>query len=134
MVRLSKATTTPLAIVLAAMAVVAQVVKTTPRSAVGQEQLGLVIPMRDGVRLAADLFLPNPSGRWPTVLIRTPYNRKTRFNAGYRYFVGRGYAVLVQDVRGRFASEGVFGSIAQEGPDGDDTIHWISTQPWSDGN
>ncbi len=113
---------------------VAQVVKTTPQSAVGQEQLGLVIPMRDGVRLAADLFLPKPGGKWPTVLIRTPYNRKTPSNASYRYFVRRGYAVLIQDVRGRFASEGAFGSIVQEGPDGSDTIGWIAAQPWSDGS
>ncbi|MFL6416435.1 MAG: CocE/NonD family hydrolase [Bryobacteraceae bacterium] len=116
------------------MGAVAQVVKTTPQGAIGQEQLGLVIPMRDGVRLAADLFLPTPNGRWPTVLIRTPYNRKTPANAGYRYFARRGYAVVIQDVRGRFASEGIFGSIAQEGPDGDDTISWISSQAWSDGS
>src|SRR4051812_5582861 len=129
-----KATILPLAIFLAAVGVVAQVVKTTPQSTVGQEQLGLVIPMRDRVRLAADLFLPKPAGRWPTVLIRTPYNRKARSNANYRFFVRRGYAVLVQDVRGRYASEGVFGSISQEGPDGNDTIRWIATQPWSDGS
>src|SRR5947209_11174208 len=107
MLRFFKLATVPLAIFLAAVGVVAQVVKTTPQSAIGQEQLGLVIPMRDGVRLAADLFLPKPTGRWPTVLVRTPYNRKSNSNVSYRYFVRRGYAVFVQDVRGRFASEGV---------------------------
>ncbi len=134
MVRTPKITIVPVAIGLTAMAMLAQVVRTTPQSAVGQEQLGVVIPMRDGVRLAADLFLPKSTGRWPTVLVRTPYNRKSTSNIGYRYFVRRGYAVVVQDVRGRFASEGGFGSMAQEGPDGNDTIGWISSQPWSDGS
>ncbi len=123
----------PLTIFVTALCAAGQVVKNTPQSAIGQQQLGLLIPMRDGARLAADLFLPASTGRWPTVLVRTPYSRKTPSNAGYRYFVRRGYAVLVQDVRGRFASEGAFGPISQEGPDGNDTIHWISSQPWSDG-
>ncbi len=134
MLGFSKVAIVPLAIILSGIGVVAQVIKTAPQSAVGQEQLGLVVPMRDGVRLAADLFLPKPGGKWPTVLVRTPYNRKSPPNASYRYFVRRGYAVVIQDVRGRFASEGVFGSMVQEGPDGNDTIRWISSQPWSDGS
>lgn len=112
----------------------AQVVTMSPQSSIGEERLGLVIPMRDGVRLAADLFLPKAATRSPTVLIRTPYNRKAASNTSYRYFARDGYAVIVEDVRGRFASEGSFGSIVQEGPDGNDTIRWIAQQPWSDGN
>jgi uncharacterized protein len=131
MLRLSRVF--PVTIVVTGLCLAAQVVKTTPQAVSGQEQLGLLIRMRDSVRLAADLFLPAPAGRWPTVLVRTPYSRKTPSTAGYRYFVRRGYAVLIQDVRGRFASEGVFGPISQEGPDGNDTIRWISNQPWSDG-
>src|SRR5436309_2584019 len=103
----------------------AQTVARNPRSSPEEEQLGIVIPMRDGVRLAADVFLPGDRGKWPTILVRTPYNRKSPTNASYRYFTTRGYAVVVQDVRGRHASQGAFGSIAQEGPDGDDTIDWI---------
>ena len=95
------------------------------------EQLGRMIPMRDGVRLAADVFLPRSSGRWPTVLFRTPYGRKGPSSKSYRGFLQRGYAVVIEDTRGRYGSQGVFGTIQQEGPDGSDTIDWIAEQPWS---
>ena len=106
---------------------------SSPASVSASEQLGLAIPMRDSVRLAADVFLPDKAGRWPSILIRTPYNRKARSSASYRYFARHGFAVVIQDVRGRYASQGVFGSTAQEGPDGNDTLNWIAAQPWSDG-
>ena len=97
------------------------------------ENDNLSIPMRDGVKLAADVFLPGGPGRWPAILIRTPYNRRSAGTRGYRAFALQGYAVVVQDVRGRYGSAGRFGSIAQEGPDGSDTINWIARQPWSNG-
>ena len=112
---------------------IAQVVARNPQSPDYQEQLGLAIPMRDGVRLAADLFLPHGGGRRSTVLVRTPYNRKTPVMIGYRFFTRRGYAVLIEDVRGRYASQGAFGTTAQEGPDGSDTVNWIAEQSWSNG-
>ncbi len=112
---------------------VSQVLRVDPHSPAGIEQLGVAVPMRDGIRLAADLFLPGRNGRWPAVLVRTPYSRKHPSNSSYRFFVARGYAVVIEDVRGRYASQGVFNNIAQEGPDGSDTINWISVQPWSDG-
>src|SRR4051795_11787838 len=117
----------------ATFALAGQVVRNNPHSMIEQELLGVEVPMRDGVRLAADVSLPGVSGRWPTILVRTPYNRKSPPNASYRYFVRHGYAVVVQDVRGRHASQGAFGSISQEGPDGNDTVNWIAAQPWSDG-
>ena len=91
--------------------------------------------MRDGVRLAADIFLPRgkSDNRWPTVLIRTPYNRKSSNMAAYRFFAENGFAVVIEDVRGRYASQGKFGAISQEGPDGNDTINWVAEQPWSNG-
>jgi putative CocE/NonD family hydrolase len=110
----------------------AQVVKQAPDSDVIQ-QLGLVVSMRDGVRLAADVYLPRASGRWGTVLIRTPYNRKSGALSTYQFFTRRGYAVMMEDVRGRYASQGVFGPTEQEGPDSNDTINWIAEQPWSNG-
>ncbi len=90
--------------------------------------------MRDGINLAADLFLPRMSGRWPTVLVRTPYSRKAQVLAGYRFMRRRGYAVVIEDVRGRYASQGVLGTTQQEGADGRDTINWIVQQHWSDGH
>jgi len=110
----------------------AQVVKRAPQSDVLQ-QLGLAIPMRDGIRLAADLYLPHAGGRYGTILIRTPYNRKAGALGTYQFFTQRGYAVLMEDVRGRYASQGIFGPTEQEGPDSSDTIDWIAGQPWSNG-
>ncbi len=89
--------------------------------------------MRDNLVLEADVFLPSHMGQWPTVLVRTPYNRRAESTRGYRYFAEHGYAVVIQDVRGRYGSAGIFSSIAQEGPDGSDTIDWIARQPWSNG-
>lgn len=97
------------------------------------QQLGVSVPMRDGINLAADIFLPRPTGRWPAVLVRTPYNRKLPATASYRFFSRRGYAVVIEDVRGRYASQGVFRTTQQEGPDSRDTINWITQQRWSDG-
>ncbi|MBV8570083.1 MAG: CocE/NonD family hydrolase, partial [Acidobacteriaceae bacterium] len=94
---------------------------------------GVLIPMRDGVQLEADIFLPKGNARWPAVLVRTPYNRKSAASASYRYFVLRGYAVVLQDVRGKYGSQGAFESAKQEGPDGSDTISWIAQQRWSNG-
>ncbi len=117
----------------APVALLCQRATQTPQRASAPEQLGLAVPMRDGIRLAADLFLPRAGERWPTVLVRTPYSRKSAAMISYRFFARRGYAVLLEDVRGRFASQGTFGSPEQEGPDGNDTINWISAQPWSNG-
>jgi predicted acyl esterase len=105
----------------------------TARKADSADLLDVAVPTRDGVRLAADVFLPAASGRWPTVLIRTPYSRHSPAVRGYRYFVQRGYALVVGDLRGRYGSQGDFGLINQEGADGNDTINWIAAQPWSNG-
>ena len=111
----------------------AQATMPAPDSANIQEQLGVMIPMRDRIGLAADVFLPKGHHRWPAILIRTPYNRKGVGAAGYRSFADHGYAVVIEDVRGRFASQGIFRGIDQEGPDRSDTINWIAEQPWSTG-
>ena len=118
---------------LVAQEAATQVIKRSSPSPNIQEELGLLIPMRDGVHLAADVFLPRGGDRWPTVLVRTPYNRKAAAMNSYRFFVPRGYALVIEDVRGRYASQGTFGSMAQEGPDGNDTINWIAEQAWSNG-
>jgi uncharacterized protein len=89
--------------------------------------------MRDGVRLAANVFRPSAPGKYPALLVRTPYNKGTDITPNYRAFVDRDYAVVIQDVRGRFASEGVFRQLEQESADGSDTIDWIAHQPWCDG-
>src|SRR5215210_2998896 len=95
---------------------------------------GLVVPMRDGVLLRADLYRPAGDRRFPVLVYRTPYSR---IEAPRDSLVGaavrRGYAVLLQDVRGRYGSEGVFDPYRQEGKDGYDTIEWAARQAWSNG-
>ncbi len=94
------------------------------------------IPMRDGVRLQGTVWRPQGSGKFPTLVYRTPYGRKSaeRTYTTFPRAVERGYAVVMVDVRGRYGSEGEYGAYQQEGPDGHDTIEWAGTQPWSDGN
>ena len=106
---------------------------TRPQMQSSTNRFSAAVRMRDGVRLAADVYLPETAGRWPTVLVRTPYSRRAGSIRSYLYFLHRGYAVVAEDVRGRYASEGVFTSTDREGPDGDDTINWIAEQRWSNG-
>ncbi|MFW6107340.1 MAG: CocE/NonD family hydrolase [bacterium] len=91
----------------------------------------LMVAMRDGVRLATDVARPKGGGPRPTVLVRTPYRKRLAMAAP---FVQAGYAFVVQDVRGRYGSEGVFYPFVHERDDGEDTIAWVAGQPWCDGN
>ena len=95
--------------------------------------LSVPVAMRDGVRLSANVFLPNERTRLPAILLRTPYGKGSDINATNQAFVDHGYAVIVQDVRGRYESEGAFQPLTQEVRDGDDTLNWIAQQPWSNG-
>ena len=96
-------------------------------------ELRVRVPMHDGIYLSTNVFHPAGTGRFPTILIRTPYGKGTSLVPNYQAFVDHGYVVVMQDVRGRYDSQGVFAPLTQEGPDGDDTINWIAGQPWSDG-
>src|SRR6185369_495266 len=93
-------------------------------------RLHVMIPMRDGVRLAANVFLPPGKLRAPVILERTPYGKGVALTPNHQAYVDHGYILVVQDVRGRYASEGRFNPLHQEGPDGDDTLNWIASQPW----
>ncbi len=98
-------------------------------------QLDLLIPMRDGVRLYAALYRPDSEGPLPTLLIRSPYSSQhPRYVAWAQRFAEAGYAVVMQDVRGRFESEGVWRPYVDEAADGFDTLQWLGAQPWCDGN
>ena len=99
----------------------------------------IVIPMRDGVLTYADLYRPADGGPLPGIVTRTPYDKEVFGAAALPVMPAalklaeRGYAVVVQDTRGRFASEGTFDPFRDEGPDGYDTIEWIAAQDWCDG-
>ena len=90
--------------------------------------------MRDGTGLRGDLYQPDTDERRPVILIRTPYGKQGyRDDTLVRKAVERGLAVFVQDVRGRYASDGEFDPYRQDGRDGYDTVEWLAGQPWSSG-
>ena len=96
----------------------------------------VAVPTRDGTALRADLLRPAATGRFPTLVYRTPYGKQFALKEGstFEKAAKRGYAVLIEDVRGRYASDGDFLPYQNEGRDGYDTIEWTAQQPWSDGN
>lgn len=105
------------------------------------------VTTRDGVSLAADLYLPSGAGAVPALLERTPYDRRGTNHADVtlahpqplskpdtaRWFASHGYAVVLQDCRGRYGSGGTFHKYVHEGEDGHDTIDWLAAQPWCNG-
>lgn len=103
----------------------------------------VMVAMRDGVRLATDLYLPAEggvplTGRFPVILERTPYGKSqatTRHASAEiaRLFASHGYVVVYQDVRGRGGSEGRYVKYLSDGDDGFDCCRWIVAQPWCDG-
>jgi putative CocE/NonD family hydrolase len=95
----------------------------------------VAVPMRDGVVLRADIYRPSGDGKVPVLVFRTPYGKHNAASSDgvHEKAVARGYAVVMQDVRGRYASGGHFEPYRQEGADGYDTIEWAARQPWSDG-
>jgi uncharacterized protein len=121
---------------------VAALIAASPLSTVASADTGTAIvennvplPMRDGVVLRADVLRPNSGGPFPVLVYRTPYGKEEALKdyTTFVHAVQRGYAVVVQDVRGRYASDGEFLPYQQEGRDGYDTIEWAARQPWSNG-
>ncbi|MCO6453174.1 MAG: CocE/NonD family hydrolase [Caldilineales bacterium] len=112
-----------------------------PRNGV-RVQRNIPIIMPDGVRLFADLYSPKAEGSHPAILIRTPYGRRKEVFLGGgmamnelpgQRFAERGYNVLVQSVRGRYAAEGEFSPHVNELADGAATVAWVRQQPWFNG-
>jgi uncharacterized protein len=92
----------------------------------------LMVSMRDGVKLATDIYRPVGEGRHPVLVTRSPYNKNGERKRG-QFFARHGYVFVAQDCRGRWASEGMLYPMVNEGRDGYDTIEWAAAQPWSDG-
>jgi uncharacterized protein len=97
----------------------------------------VMISMRDGIHLAADIYRPAHDGklapgRFPTLLTRTPYDKGGAGSEGH-YYAERGYVVVANDVRGRYASEGTWRLIDDDPEDGYEIVEWIARQDWSDG-
>src|SRR5690606_38583017 len=93
----------------------------------------VMVPMRDGVKLATDVYRPAEDGepvdeKLPVILTRTPYNKNGAKTAG-EYFAKNGYVFVAQDTRGRYNSEGDWHMLTDDGVDGVDCAAWIGKQP-----
>ena len=97
----------------------------------------IMVPMRDGVQLATDIYWLEGASPTPVLVARTPYNKDGLAGGGEPFDILRavqaGYTVVAQDVRGRYASEGAFNPHFQETDDGLDAFAWVAAQPWSNG-
>ena len=91
------------------------------------------IPMRDGVELSANIFLPKAQGKFPVILIRSPYGKGDEKNGDGLFYAGRGYVVVSQDCRGKGSSQGQWEPFANERSDGRDTQKWLLEQSWCNG-
>ena len=98
----------------------------------------IMVPMRDGVRLATDVYYPkDQDGPFPVVLVKTPYNFNEIRGSSLQWaveFVKHGYAFVVQNERGRYYSEGEWEILGNPRTDGYDSLSWLAEQPWSNGN
>ena len=106
----------------------------TDRIAAGATEV--IAGMRDGVKLAGNLYLPQGQGPFPCIVQRTPYGKDAMFAspAGARKYTDAGYAYLVQDVRGKGRSEGFYQAFINDAFDGYDTIEWMAGQSWCNGS
>ncbi len=96
----------------------------------------VMVPMRDGVRLAADVYRPDADGSFPVIVSRIPYGRaepRLQISLAGGLFASQGFVFVAQDVRGKHDSEGVYYPYIREAEDGHDTFEWAGTQPWSNG-
>ena len=100
----------------------------------------VMVVMRDGVRLATDVYRPAVPGRYPVIMLRTPYGLRlgqgcfaSGLSGGMAFWAEHGYVAVSQDARGTFRSEGEFRPIFQERHDGYDAVEWAAAQPWSNG-
>src|SRR5215831_6228854 len=84
-----------------------------------------MVAMRDGVKLGTNIYLPEGPGPWPVVLQRTPYNKDVLGSSG-GVWTSRGYVIVVQDVRGKFKSEGTYRPFQDDVNDGYDTVEWAA--------
>jgi putative CocE/NonD family hydrolase len=131
-----KMTGNRLVIILVAAFVMAVVVMVAAPG-IAAETYGVVfernvkVVMRDGVVLRADIYRPQAEGKFPVLLQRTPYDRRN-FEFGLKG-AQRGFVMIIQDVRGRYASEGEFYTFVNESNDGYDTVEWAATLPYSNG-
>ena len=96
------------------------------------EEQNVPAKMRDGAVLRADIYRPRAEGKFPVLLVRTPYDKREEAQFA-NLAAARGYVVIAQDVRGRYASEGEWYPFKHESQDGYDTVEWAAALPYSNG-
>jgi uncharacterized protein len=122
----------------AAFAMVYALLATSAALAAAAENYGVIVErnvpakMRDGVTLRADIYRPKAEGKFPVLLVRTPYDKVNETNFGMKA-AARGYVVVAQDVRGRYTSEGEWYTFRNESQDSYDTVEWAAALPYSNG-
>jgi uncharacterized protein len=94
----------------------------------------VMVPMRDGTKLAANVFRPRGEGRFPTILMRTPYGKPDEKSGDAKPYIAGGYVLVVQDCRGRGKSEGIWDPFRYDAEDGFDTQEWVGQQTWCNGS
>ncbi|MFT5030290.1 MAG: putative CocE/NonD family hydrolase [Candidatus Binatia bacterium] len=94
----------------------------------------VMLPMRDGTQLAANIFRPKGEGKFPAILIRTPYGKGDKNHGQARAYASQGYVMVVQDCRGRGDSKGEWDPFRYDVEDGFDTQEWVGAQPWCNGS
>jgi uncharacterized protein len=122
----------PLVLTLALIASLASAARAQSERFDVTVERGVTAKMRDGVVLRADIYRPKAEGRFPVLLERTPYDKRGAVDFGFKA-AARGYVVVVQDVRGRYASEGEWVPFKHESDDGYDTVEWAAALPYSTG-
>jgi len=97
------------------------------------EEMDVKVVMRDGIRLSTNIYRPDADGKFPVLLMRSPYGNGKEGNGEAHFFARKGYAVVLQDTRGMYESEGLFNANQNEALDGYDTQQWVGEQPWCNG-
>src|SRR3954463_12736458 len=123
--------TRPRVLILATLCSFALLAHAADQYAVTYER-NATVTMRDGVKLKADIYRPIADGKFPVLLQRTPYNKDNEVDFGLKA-AQRGFVVIVEDVRGRYASEGEWYTFKNEPNDGYDSVEWAAALPYSDG-
>src|SRR5580693_7274570 len=119
-----------IALALTAIALTSPARSATPNTVTYERNV--LVTMRDGVKLHADIYRPDVEGKFPVLLTRTPYDKNNAVAFGLQG-AARGYVVIIQDVRGRFTSEGTWYPFKNEPNDGYDTVEWAAALPYSNG-
>jgi uncharacterized protein len=123
-----------------AILMICAAIAVAPRGARAQQsyeviaQNGVAMKTRDGVKLFADIYRPRADGKFPVILMRTPYDKSVSWAVSPAYQIAsHGYVVVVQDVRGRYTSEGEWYPFRHESDDGYDAVEWVAALPYSNG-